>query len=256
MKTRYWPLALVIGLGLGALVVAPAADPPKDKADPPKVNTEEIAKLVKQLGSDNFEEREKASKDLEAIGAPALDALHDAIKNGESEYKTRAAAIIKKVVTKGTNEKLLAPTKVKLTFKDTPLADAIAEFNKKSGYTIQLHDPEKKLADRKVTLDTGEVTFWEAFDKFCEKAGLTEASFQDLMPKPIPGGPGGVPVPDGPPGGPLPPNAGGATTPPKEAPKLPPARTAPAAEKKDQKKEDKKDGSDKPATVPAEEKRP
>ena len=34
---------------------------------------------------------------------------------------------------------------------------------------IQLHDPDKKLKDRTVTLDTGEVTFWEAFDQFFDR---------------------------------------------------------------------------------------
>ena len=184
MRTSYWLAALV--LGLGALVVAPAAEAPKADA-------ERIAQLIKQLGSDEFEAREKATRELEAIGTPALDALRKALRDGEAEVKTRAEALIGKMEKKATAEKLLAATKVKLSFKDTPLADAIAEFNKKSGYTIQLHDPDKKLKDRTVTLDTGEVTFWEAFDKFCEKAGLTEATLQDLMPKPNPGGlPGGV----------------------------------------------------------------
>src|SRR5262249_13831751 len=36
----------------------------------------------------------------------------------------------------------------------------------------------KDLGGRKVTLDTGEGTFWEAFDQFCDKAGLVE---KDLL---------------------------------------------------------------------------
>src|SRR5262249_54622933 len=178
MRTPYWLLALAVGLG--ALVAAPAADPPGADA-------ERIAKLVKQLGSDSPDEREKATKELEDIGAPALDALRAAAKDGDADLKTRAAALIDKVEKDARGSRLLAPTKVKLLFKDTPLEDAVAEFNKKSGYTIEVHDPDKKLKDRKVTVETGEVTFWEAFDKFCEKADLVEATWQDLMPKAAPG---------------------------------------------------------------------
>src|SRR5262249_1169655 len=146
-----------------------------------------------------FEAREKATKELEAIGTPALKALREAAKDGDAEVKARAKKLLEQIEKKAATEKALAPTKVKLTFKDTPLADAVSEFNKKSGYPITVPDPENKLKDRKVTLDTGEVTFWEAFDKFCEKAGLVEASWADIM-KPIAPPPGG-----GPGGGILPP---------------------------------------------------
>src|SRR5262249_15564513 len=52
------------------------------------------------------------------------------------------------------------------------------------------------LKERKVTLDTGMTTFWQAFDQFCEKAGLVEATAQDLN-QGGPGFPGGGVVPPG-----------------------------------------------------------
>ncbi|HKI34595.1 MAG TPA: hypothetical protein VKA46_22255 [Gemmataceae bacterium] len=207
MVTRCWLLALA--LGLGALVAAPAAEARKADA-------ERIAKLVKQLGSDSREDVEKATKELEEIGAPALGALREAAKDGDGDVKSRAEALVKKVETKAAADKLLAPTKVKLVFKETPLADAIAEFNKKSGYTIVLHDPHKKLKERTVTLDTGEVTFWEAFDKFCEKADLVEGTMQ---------GPGGGLAP--------PPDQRVPVKPPSPEKKEPPGRTTPPREKKE-----------------------
>jgi hypothetical protein len=194
MRTRYWLPALI--LGLGVLLAAPAADEPRADA-------ERIARLIKQLGNDDFEEREKAVKDLEAIGSPALPALREAARGGDVEVKARATALVHKMEGKALSAKVLAPTKVTVVFKDTPLAEAVAEFSKKSGYTLQLHDPDNKLKDRKVTLDTGEVTFWEAFDKFCDKAGLVEASWQELMLKGLPGrrpgAPGGGILPPPPP---------------------------------------------------------
>src|SRR5690348_2318877 len=99
MRTRFWLPALALALGLAAVTAAPAAEAPK-------VSAERIAKLVKQLGSDDFDERDKATKELEEIGAPALEALRKAAKDGDTETKTRAAAILEKAEKKAASEKI------------------------------------------------------------------------------------------------------------------------------------------------------
>ncbi len=177
MLRRLLVPALVAGLGLAALAVRPTA------ADD-KLARGEIAKLVEQLGSGNFDEREKASAALDKIGEPALDALRQAAKSDDAEVRRRAEELVKKIEKRAESAAVLVPKKVHLVYKDTPLPDAVKDFATKSGYTITLLDPENKLAGRKVTLDTGAVTFWQAFDQFCEKAGLVE----------VPAAPGVMPV--------------------------------------------------------------
>jgi HEAT repeat protein len=54
----------------------------------------EIERLVKQLGSDEFKEREAASNALGKIGKPALTALRKAAKDGDLEIRSRAARLI------------------------------------------------------------------------------------------------------------------------------------------------------------------
>src|SRR5207248_2605294 len=54
--------------------------------------------------------------------------------------------------------------------------DAVAELARQSGYNIQVLGDRAALASRKITLDTGETTFWQAFDQLCEKGGLVENS--------------------------------------------------------------------------------
>ena len=49
------------------------------------------------------------------------------------------------------------------------MKEAVEDFARKSGYAITLHDPDNKLKDRTVTLDTGDATFWQAFDQFCAR---------------------------------------------------------------------------------------
>jgi WD40 repeat protein len=51
---------------------------------------DEIARLVKQLGDDDFARREDASKRLIEIGQPALDALHKATACSDAEVRRRA----------------------------------------------------------------------------------------------------------------------------------------------------------------------
>jgi hypothetical protein len=164
-----------------------------------KVNEEKIDKLIEQLGSGNFAEREKASKELAAIGAPALGALRKATKSEDAEIRKRAAALLPQIERQAESARILVPKRVHLVYKDTPLDEAVADFQKKSGYTLHLHDPDGKLKERKITLDSGETTFWHAFALFCAKAELTEASVEDLWRPPQPPG---APIPIAPGGGP------------------------------------------------------
>jgi hypothetical protein len=49
----------------------------------------------------------------------------------------------------------------------------VEDFARKTGFAIEA-SPKLRLANRRITLDTGERSFWEAFDQFCHKAGLVE----------------------------------------------------------------------------------
>jgi WD40 repeat protein len=69
---------------------------PLSAADPP--TPAEIERLIQQLGSDEFKEREQASKRLEAIGAPALAQLRKAATDSDSlEIRTRAEELVRKI---------------------------------------------------------------------------------------------------------------------------------------------------------------
>jgi hypothetical protein len=183
MRDRHLFVVLIVA-GLALMMpprIAAGETPSKEKID----------KLIEQLGSESFAEREQASSALAVIGVPALEALRQAAKSEDAEIRKRAEELLPKIEMQAESMRVLAPKRVHLIYKDTPLTEAVADFQKKSGYKIQLHDPDGKLKEHKITLDTGETTFWRAFARFCEKAGLTEASMEDLMRGPQP--PGGVP---------------------------------------------------------------
>ncbi len=77
----------------GAVAEAQAA-PPAARAEPAP-DGGDVERLIKRLGSDEFDEREAASKALKDVGKPALKALGEAAKgNADAEIRSRAAALI------------------------------------------------------------------------------------------------------------------------------------------------------------------
>jgi RNA polymerase sigma factor (sigma-70 family) len=170
------------GAGVGGWGYRPAAagpsGPSEGIASSSRGANDRIAKLVRQLGSERFAEREQAVKELDKLGPPALAALREAAKSTDPEVKRRAAGLARNIEERQAREEILRPKRVHLVYKDTPLHEALGDFQKKSGYRLTLHDPNGKLdelAKRPITLDTGDVTFWEALELFCKAAGLVEA---------------------------------------------------------------------------------
>jgi len=190
MQHRFLLPVLALGLAVACFSLAPTA--PAQKAD-----NEKIAKLIEDLGSDEFEERQKAFEQLGKIGAPALEALRKATESKDAEVRKKAKQLVAVIAKDVEGKAILTAKPVHLVYKDTPIKEAVADFVKQTGYLIVLHDPENKLKDKKITLDTGKVGFWAALDKFCEVAELTEGDPNEARLKaPMPGNiPGVAPMP-------------------------------------------------------------
>jgi uncharacterized protein (TIGR03067 family) len=58
-----------------------------------ETTTDRVARLIRQLGHKEFAKREAASKELDSIGEPALDALRKAATEDDAEIRRRAAII-------------------------------------------------------------------------------------------------------------------------------------------------------------------
>lgn len=65
-------------------------------AEPPP----EIAKLIRQLGSEDFQEREAASRKLELIGPPAIDLLEPILEDRDAEVRNRVKGILETIETR------------------------------------------------------------------------------------------------------------------------------------------------------------
>ena len=81
---------------LFASVAALFATPLPAPAAPP--DSPEIERLIQQLGSPTFAEREAAAEDLDAIGEPALDGLQKAAaRDKDAEIRRRAEGLVKAI---------------------------------------------------------------------------------------------------------------------------------------------------------------
>jgi hypothetical protein len=159
---------LVVG-GMAFLLACPAALRAEERTDVPPV-----AHWVASLGSTDVLEREEAMRALDRIGVLALPALRAAAQSPDIEVRRRAADLVDRLERREESTRLLTARRVHLLYRNTPVPDALADFAAKTGYTLELAGNRAKLDARSVTLDTGLVTFWEAFDQFCRAAGVVE----------------------------------------------------------------------------------
>jgi hypothetical protein len=160
-------MAAVIGTGF-----ATAAEPvATNRQAAQKSAAAEAARLVKELASEDFDTRERAARQLEALGPAVGPALQKAVASADPEVRRLALQVAERLARKVEAVEVLEPKRLRIAFRDMPLNMAIQYFTQATGARIQL---EGVKGDRKITLDTEYTGFWDAFDKFCAAAGLVE----------------------------------------------------------------------------------
>jgi hypothetical protein len=153
---------LVWALILGQPLEAPA---------PAQTGQAPVTRLIAQLGSKHFKEREAATQALDALGAPVLTALRQAAQAKDPEVRHRAEILAEQIQKRVETAQILEPKRVRLAWDDKSLGEAVDELAGQSGFAIRL---PTSVRNRRITLDTGTTTFWEAFDQLCQRAGLGE----------------------------------------------------------------------------------
>jgi hypothetical protein len=188
MRSRLLLVVPLLGLAGLAARPAPAAETASAR----------VVRLIERLGSTAFAEREQAGRELEGIGPAALPELRRAVSGDDPEVRRRAESLVRRLEAQELARKLLTPTHVRLVYKDTPLREALEDLERRTGTQYVLNDPDGRLAERRVSLDTGDTTVWEAVDQFCRRAGLAESAPSagggvPMSRRGIPVAPGGMP---------------------------------------------------------------
>jgi hypothetical protein len=95
LTRRFLQLLVCFAFAIGVPASAVTEDKPTDK---PTLKPADIDRLIKQLGSADFDEREAAHKKLDSIGLPALEALRAAVtKAKDKETQRRAANLVEAI---------------------------------------------------------------------------------------------------------------------------------------------------------------
>ena len=81
------------------------------QSEPPQPTGADIDRLVKQLGSDKFSERQKAREQLDAIGEPALESLRKASASDDAEMRRLASGLVKRIQSRVTCQALIQSLK-------------------------------------------------------------------------------------------------------------------------------------------------
>jgi len=153
--------------GVWGAILAAAEIPSTDSSP------ERVARLIQQLGSARFAEREAATRSLDALGDAAVGPLQTAASSSDAETRRRAGELLARIGQRAIVAKILKPTTVALDFTNTPLDDAVKTLAKKTGLAIEL--PQRaQFAGRKVSIKTEPLPVWEAIEAFCRKADLHE----------------------------------------------------------------------------------
>ena len=168
MQDRLALLSFLLVFSLSATVRA------DDIPAPIKSDPATIQKLIDNLGSSSFSERDQASKTIEAIGAPALPLLRKVAEDKDQEVICRAARLVQKLEEKVLTQAYLTARRVHLKVNDLSVLDAVTELQKLSGQQLDITGDRTGLMNRKITLDTGNVTVWEALQQLCQKGGMSE----------------------------------------------------------------------------------
>lgn len=162
-----YTLPLVVSALLAAVVVGAPVPPPTAR---------EATQLVEKLGSEDFAEREAASKRLNELGLLALAEVRAATKSENAEVANRAKELVRTIERRVANERAIAPTTVELDLTDTPLDAVLAELSKQAGCEVVLGGLKPdQLAAMKITVATGKVPFWAAVVKVCDAGKLQVA---------------------------------------------------------------------------------
>src|SRR5688572_6833224 len=126
-----------------------------------------LRELIQRLEDDRAESREKAQRDIVAIGESAIPALKEVIDSAQSpgELKLRAAAVIRDIeLSVKTARAFREPKKVTLKADGRLLREVLEDVARQAEVKIEAAAVD---AAARVTLDVADATLFEVLDLIC-----------------------------------------------------------------------------------------
>lgn len=136
-----------------------------------------IAQLIKDLGSDDYRVREKAGRELAALGEKALPDMRAALATTDHpEVHRRLAVLVRKL----DHDRLVTPKKITMARKDRTVKEALDDIAKQTGYKIEYGGGfAGGGGESKHPFEFDNTPFWVAVDKVAAAAGCMVFSDYD-----------------------------------------------------------------------------
>ncbi len=167
-------LAGAVGIGAGEKFL-PAAPPEATPLVAEKVDPK-IAALITDLGSEDYRTREKAGRDLAALGEKALPAMRSILLATDNpEVQRRLVVLVRKMDT----ERLLAPKRVTMNLKEKTIKDALDDISKQTNYKIEFSGGGGAADNLRHNFEFENTPFWVAVDKIASMAGCVVVADYD-----------------------------------------------------------------------------
>jgi hypothetical protein len=126
-----------------------------------------IRELLQKLEDDHVETREKAQKDLAALGEAALPRLREAVESplSSGELKLRASATIREIEHNVKSAKVYRePPRVTLKASEQPLREILNDVSRQAGIAI---DSSSVNETARLSVDVAEAPLMEVLDQIC-----------------------------------------------------------------------------------------
>jgi hypothetical protein len=153
-----WAVSLCAAVHLAACSMIRAEDPPSEVR---------VARLIRNLGSDSFSERERASAELRSLGAAMRRQLEEAAQSEDAEVRAHAASLIKQLRLAD----LWAPGLVSCRTDGDPAAKVLTSLAEQTGNRLLIGDQYGTFHDAPVALDHADAPFWKVLDDVCRQTG-------------------------------------------------------------------------------------
>jgi hypothetical protein len=134
-----------------------------------------IARLIRELGSDNYEERQRASLALAKLGSQTRKQVEQAARSEDPEVRLRALDLLKQIKVRD----LWSPSIVTCQCEAEQASKVVARLAELTANRLLVGDQYGTFQDAPITLDYPDGPFWEVLDDLCRQSGNHVRSHYD-----------------------------------------------------------------------------
>jgi hypothetical protein len=149
---------------LGCVLASLALIPPLAAQEPDE--QVRIARLIRELGSDDYEARQRASQTLARLGSQTRQQLETAARSSDPEVRLRAGDLLKQIKVRD----LWSPSVVAYRCEAEQASKVVARLSDLTGNRLLVGDQYGTFQDAPITLDYPDGPFWEVLDELCRQS--------------------------------------------------------------------------------------